>query len=246
MGINLWLAPQISEHCPKKMPGRWLINFNWFRRPGTASTFTPKEGTVQACNTSEEEINIRICTLKGTTVRLSTSSKRNILVSSSFEGIIYDLNSICAILIIDQKSLYSYLQYHWWPKTFTVREESTDSSNIYRRSNEGMAIWINTTAGIIVQIHSIIWLSSKFIFIYLFDIILIIIYITKLIMNTKIMLIKSWRKINSSMIGEFASWRPNWPQFIMCKYNNKSSSLYPMEIDSISTIWFGNYIGLLK
>jgi hypothetical protein len=22
IGINLWLAPQISEHCPKKIPGR--------------------------------------------------------------------------------------------------------------------------------------------------------------------------------------------------------------------------------
>jgi len=26
IGINLWLAPQISEHCPKYNPGRVIIN----------------------------------------------------------------------------------------------------------------------------------------------------------------------------------------------------------------------------
>ena len=30
IGIKLWLAPQISEHWPKKIPGRWLINLTWF------------------------------------------------------------------------------------------------------------------------------------------------------------------------------------------------------------------------
>lgn len=59
MGIKLWLAPQISEHCPKYRPGRWLINLTWFSRPGTASALTPREGTVQECKTSAEEINIR-------------------------------------------------------------------------------------------------------------------------------------------------------------------------------------------
>ena len=67
----------------------------------------------------------------------------------------------------DQKSVYSYLQYHWCPKTFKVKEESTDSSNMYKSNKEGIAIWIKITAGIIVQIHSIIWLSNKFILIYL-------------------------------------------------------------------------------
>ena len=85
--MNLWFAPQISEHCPKKTPGRWLINLIWFNRPGTASAFTPKEGTVHACKTSELEINIRIWMLYGKTVRLSTSNKRNMLLSSSLEGI---------------------------------------------------------------------------------------------------------------------------------------------------------------
>ena len=33
--------------------------------------------------------------------------------------------------------------------------------------------------------------------------------------NIKIKLIKSCKKINSSIIGELASCRPNWPQFII-------------------------------
>ena len=42
-----------------------------------------------------------------------------------------------------------------------------------------------------------------------------IIYITKEIIKIKIILIKSCKKINSSIIGEFASCKPNWPQFII-------------------------------
>jgi len=35
------------------------MNLTWFKRPGTASAFTPNDGTVQACKTSAEEIKIR-------------------------------------------------------------------------------------------------------------------------------------------------------------------------------------------
>ena len=66
---------------------------------------------------------------------------------------------------MDQKSVYSYLQYHWCPNTLIVRDESIDSSSIYKSNKEGIAIWIRMIAGIIVQIHSIIWLSNKFILI---------------------------------------------------------------------------------
>ena len=99
--------------------------------------------------------------------------------------------------------------------TFNVSEELIASSNIYKSSNEGKAIWIKIIAGIIVQMHSVIWLSSKNILIYLLYNIINIIYPTKLIINIKIKLIKSCKKINSSMIGELASCSPNWPQFII-------------------------------
>ena len=109
IGINLWFAPQISEHWPYDTPGRWIIRRNIFIRPGTASTLTPNEGTVQAWITSADEISNRTWVLKGNTIRLSTSSNRNILVSNSFDGTIYESNS--NLFIEDaQKSEYSYLQ----------------------------------------------------------------------------------------------------------------------------------------
>lgn len=88
IGINLWLAPQISEHCPKNRPGRLVKKLTWFNRPGTASTFTPRAGTVQEWRTSAAVINVRIWVLIGTTVRLSTSNKRKFFSSISLEGII--------------------------------------------------------------------------------------------------------------------------------------------------------------
>ena len=60
IGINLWFAPQISEHCPKNTPGRCLINFTWLSQPGMVSVLTPKDGTVHAWRTSADEINLRI------------------------------------------------------------------------------------------------------------------------------------------------------------------------------------------
>ena len=87
IGIKLWLAPQISEHWPKNKPARWAINLTWFKRPGTASAFTPNDGTVHACKTSAEEIKIRTWILKGTTIRVSTSNSRNIFSSNSLVGI---------------------------------------------------------------------------------------------------------------------------------------------------------------
>jgi len=63
-------------------------------------------------------------------VRLSTSNSRNINESNSLEWIMYESNSIWLDFLIDQKSVYSYLQYHWWPKTLIVIDESIDSSSI--------------------------------------------------------------------------------------------------------------------
>lgn len=42
-----------------------------------------------------------------------------------------------------------------------------------------------------------------------------IITMTKVIINISTILIKSCKKINSSIIGELASCKPNWPQFII-------------------------------
>lgn len=88
IGIKLWFAPQISEHCPKYRPGRIIIKTHWFNRPGVESILIPKEGIVQEWMTSTEEVRIRIGKLKGRTHRLSTSKSRNSLGESSLVGII--------------------------------------------------------------------------------------------------------------------------------------------------------------
>lgn len=60
MGINLWLIPQISEHWPKKIPGRDIDKVDWLRRPGVESILIPSEGIAQAWITSIEVVKIRI------------------------------------------------------------------------------------------------------------------------------------------------------------------------------------------
>lgn len=54
------MIPQISEHCPKKIPGRDIKIVDWFKRPGIESILIPKVGIVQAWITSKEVVRIRI------------------------------------------------------------------------------------------------------------------------------------------------------------------------------------------
>jgi hypothetical protein len=58
--VDHTLAPQISEHCPYRMPGRLIEKLVWFRRPGVASVFTPNLGIVQECSTSAAVTIIRM------------------------------------------------------------------------------------------------------------------------------------------------------------------------------------------
>lgn len=41
----------------------------WFNRPGTASVFTPNDGTAHECKTSSAEISIRMGNSIGITIR---------------------------------------------------------------------------------------------------------------------------------------------------------------------------------
>lgn len=165
IGINLWLAPQISEHWPYKIPGRRQYMLSWLSRPGIASTLIPREGIVHEWITSAADTKSRIWVLKGTTVRLSTSSSRNLSTPKSVEGIMYASNSTL------EKSEYSYDQYHWWPIVLIVIAGVLTSSNKYRARREGRAIKIRIKAGIIVQISSIICPSYSFTLVYLLVII---------------------------------------------------------------------------
>lgn len=60
IGINEWLAPQISEHWPKKILDRLIKKFNWFNRPGVASVLIPKDGIVHEWITSAAVTKFRI------------------------------------------------------------------------------------------------------------------------------------------------------------------------------------------
>lgn len=124
IGMNLWLAPQISEHCPYNNLDRVEINLTWFKRPGVASTLIPSDGIVHEWITSAAEINIRIFDINGITIRLSTSISRKLKLFISFEGIIYESNSIFL------KSEYSYDQYHWCPMVLIVIKGLLVSSRI--------------------------------------------------------------------------------------------------------------------
>ena len=76
MGIKLWLAPQISEHWPKTRPGFLLIILIIFKRPGEESALTPRDGKVQECSTSEEEIKSWTKIFWGRLTGLSVSKSR--------------------------------------------------------------------------------------------------------------------------------------------------------------------------
>lgn len=106
MGINLWLAPQISEHCPKNTPERALEIQSWLIRPGMASIFTPKEGIVQEWITSADVAKKRTGIPQGIEIRLSTSKRRR---GVSKAGSMYESN------LSESLSLKLYLQYHWCP-----------------------------------------------------------------------------------------------------------------------------------
>ena len=78
--MNLWFAPQISEHCPYRRPGRLTENITWFSRPDVASLFTPSLGTVHECDTTAAVAIIRIGEFIGSTTRSSVSSSQDVLV----------------------------------------------------------------------------------------------------------------------------------------------------------------------
>jgi len=100
------------------------------------------------------------------------------------------------------KSEYSYDQYHWCPIVFTEIDGLLVSSNIYRIRNDGSAMKINIIAGVIVQINSIICLSSKFRLIILFKRIVPIMYDTEIIIIKIIIIAWSLNKINCSIRGD--------------------------------------------
>jgi hypothetical protein len=103
------------------------------------------------------------------------------------------------------KSVYSYLQYHWWPIVLIVNLLKWVSSSRYKILIEGSAIIIRMNMGIMVQISSIKLLSKRNRFKKLLEIKENIIIEIKIVINVIIIIVKSWKKISMSHIGEFES-----------------------------------------
>jgi len=78
---------------------------------------------------------------------------------------------------------------------------------MYKSSKDGKAICSSRTAGIKVHTHSTICISSKFMLMNFSFTIITIIKPTKVIINTKIKLIKSCKCDNSSIKGVLESWK---------------------------------------
>lgn len=102
--------------------------------------------------------------LMGRAIRLSTSRRRYSPRARSWGCVIYESISIL------EKSVYSYLQYHWWPMAFNVRLGFLTSSVKYKRRSDGIARNRRIIAGIMVQIVSICWASMRYRLVNLFSI----------------------------------------------------------------------------
>lgn len=79
IGINLCPAPQISEHCPINIPGRFEISMAWFIRPGVASAFTPNDGIAHEWSTSLDVTITRVGDIVGITSIFDTVLSRILL-----------------------------------------------------------------------------------------------------------------------------------------------------------------------
>lgn len=90
-----------------------------------------------------------------------------------------------------------------------------DSSNKYNSLRDGRARNNKMILGMIVQIVSIFCLSVISIDENLFIINKVVIYITNVRIIIKINIEWSWKKISCSISGEFASWNPNCPHWVI-------------------------------
>lgn len=84
IGIILCPFPQISAHIPFTTPQIGVLKINSDNRPGTASSFTPKQGMKNECKTSAEVTKIRIKVALGKIKELSTSNSRKFPTEGNF------------------------------------------------------------------------------------------------------------------------------------------------------------------
>jgi hypothetical protein len=103
------------------------------------------------------------------------------------------------------KSEYSYLQYHWCPTAFRVIVGLWISCIRYRSHRVGIAMNTRMIAGAIVHVVSISCPSNMNRLVCLFQIRVIIMYITVVTIISIIISAWSWKKISCSMMGDAPS-----------------------------------------
>jgi len=91
------------------------------------------------------------------------------------------------------KSEYSQIQYHWCPTAFSVSAGLWNLSIRFISHRNGIAVITRMIAGAVVQIVSIICPSSMNCLVYLFQVSIIIMYITVVIIIS--IIIRVWDDI---------------------------------------------------
>lgn len=93
---------------------------------------------------------------------------------------------------------------------FTVRDGLLISSIMYRIRRDGRAIMMRIMAGRIVQIVSTSCASIVLVWVRLVVSMSEMIYSTRELIRKTIIRVWSWKCNSSSMMGDVASWKPNW------------------------------------
>lgn len=91
-----------------------------------------------------------------------------------------------------------------------MRDGLLISSIMYRIRRDGRAIKMRMMAGRIVQIVSTSWASMVLVWVNLVVSIDEMIYSTRELIRNTIISVWSWKCRSSSIIGDVASWNPNW------------------------------------
>src|SRR5262245_42540333 len=112
------------------MPSLVALNQVAVRRPGTASTFTPNEGMVQAWITSEDQTSTCTTLLTGTSTSLLTARLRGTCSAGMPALIASRRSSSCSIteLTLNLWSGNSCVQFQVWPIALIVR---SGGGNVY-------------------------------------------------------------------------------------------------------------------
>ena len=134
-------------------------------RPGTTSTFMPREETINAWRTSAEGTRIWITELVGRIARLEAHSKcvTPVLGVCSWGG----GREWVEVVEIGQYNDFNKLdtlnsQYHWWASTFNMCPGFHVSPCRQSNRSDKVANGTGTTAGKTIQIVSCYWLSTKY------------------------------------------------------------------------------------